>query len=88
MRFEDSDGFTYFRKKELKTKHLQKKAAKKKVTRKVKHDKIVMRDHVRREMMRDVEYRIKHLRTRNAADCDVVAFINKKFAQIRQIMSE
>ena len=77
MRFEDSDGFTYFRKEELKTKHLQKKAEKKKVTRKVKHDKIVMRDHVRREMMRDVEYRIKHLRTRNAADCDVVAFINK-----------
>ena len=88
MRFEDSDGFTYFRKEELKTKHLQKKAAKKKVTRRVKHDKIVMRDHVRREMMRDVEYRIKHLRQRNAADCDVVAFINKKFAQIRQVISE
>jgi len=88
MRFEDSDGFTYFRKEELKTKHLQKKAAKKKVTRRVKHDKIVMRDHVRREMMRDVEYRIKHLRQRNAADCDVVAFINKKYAQIRQVISE
>ena len=88
MRFEDSDGFTYFRKEELKTKHLIKKAEKKKVTRKVKHDKIVMRDHVRREMMRDVEYQIKHLRQRNAKDCDVVAFINKKYAQIRQIMSE
>ena len=88
MKFEDSDGFTYFRKEELKTKHLQKKAEKKKVTRRVKHDKIVMRDHVRREMMRDVEYQIKHLRQRNAADCDVVAFINKKYAQIRQIMSE
>ena len=88
MKFEDSDGFTYFRKEELKTKHLQKKAAKKKVTRRVKHDKIVMRDHVRREMMRDVEYRIKHLRQRNAADCDVVAFINKKYAQIRQVISE
>ena len=88
MMFEDSDGFTYFRKEELKTKHLQKKAAKKKVTRRVKHNKIAMRDHVRREMMRDVEYRIKHLRQRNAADCDVVAFINKKFAQIRQVISE
>ncbi len=60
----------------------------KQVTRKVKHDKIVMRDHVRRQLMRDVEYQIKHLRQRNAADCDVVAFINKKYAQIRQIMSE
>ena len=88
MRFEDSDGFTYFRKKELKTKHLIKKAEKKKVTRRVKHDKIVMRDHVRGQLMRDVEYQIKHLRQRNAADCDVVAFINKKYAQIRQIMSE
>ena len=88
MKFKDSDGFIYFRKEELKTKHLQKKAAKKKVTRRVKHNKIAMRDHVRREMMRDVEYRIKHLRQRNAKDCDVVAFINKKYAQIRQIMSE
>jgi len=88
MKFKDSDGFIYFRKEELKTKHLQKKAAKKKVTRRVKHNKIAMRDHVRREMMRDVEYRIKHLRQRNAADCDVVAFVNKKFAQIRQVISE
>ena len=88
MKFEDSDGFTYFRKEELKTKHLQKKAEKKKVTRRVKHDKIVMRDHVRNQLMRDVEYQIKHLRQRNAKDCDVVAFINKKYAQIRQIMSE
>jgi len=88
MRFEDSDGFTYFRKKELKTKHLQKKAEKRKVTRRVKHDKVVMLDHVRRQLMRDVEYQIKSIRQRNAKDCDVVAFINKKYAQIRQIMSE
>ncbi len=73
---------------QMKTKHLQKKAAKKKVTRKVKHDKIVMRDHVRDQLRRDVEYQIKSLRQRNAKDCDVVAFINKKFAQIRQIISE
>jgi hypothetical protein len=72
----------------VKTKHLQKKAANKKVTRKVKHDKIVMRDHVRGEMKRHIEYQIKSLRQRNAADCDVVAFINKKFAQIRQVISE
>jgi hypothetical protein len=77
-----------FREEEVKTKHLIKKAEKKKVTRRVKHDKIVMRDHVRNQMMRDVEYPIKHLRQRNASDCDVVAFINKKYAQIRQIMSE
>ena len=77
-----------FRKEELKTKHLQKKAEKKKVTRRVKHDKVVMLDHVRHQLMRDVEYQIKHIRQRNAADCDVVAFINKKYAQIRQIMSE
>ncbi len=73
---------------QMKTKHLQKKAAKKKVTRKVKHDKIIMRDHVRSEMKRDIGYQIKSLRQRNAADCDVVAFINKKFAQIRQVISE
>ena len=73
---------------QMKTKHLQKKAAKKKVTRKVKHDKIVMRDHVRDQLRRDVEYQIKSLRQRNAKNCDVVAFINKKFAQIRQIISE
>ena len=73
---------------QMKTKHLQKKAEKKKVTRRVKHDKVVMLDHVRGQLMRDVEYQIKHLRQRNAADCDVVAFINKKYAQIRQIMSE
>ena len=72
----------------VKTKHLQKKAAKKKVTRKVKHDKIVMRDHVRSDMKRHIEYQIKALRQRNAKDCDVVAFINKKFAQIRQVISE
>lgn len=72
----------------MKTKHLQKKAAKKKVTRKVKHDKIVMRDHVRNDMKRHIEYQIKSLRQRNAKDCDVVAFINKKFSQIRQIISE
>ena len=88
MRFEDSDGFTYFRKEELKTKHLQKKAEKRKVTRRVKHDKVVMLDHVRRQLMRDVEYQIKSIRQRNAKDCDVVAFINKKFAQIRQVISE
>ena len=88
MRFEDSDGFTYFRKEELKTKHLIKKAEKKKVTRRVKHDKVVMLDHVRRQLMRDVEYQIKSIRQRNAKDCDVVAFINKKYAQIRQIISE
>ena len=88
MRFEDSDGFAYFRKEELKTKHLQKKAEKRKVTRRVKHDKVVMLDHVRRQLMRDVEYQIKSIRQRNAKDCDVVAFINKKYAQIRQIMSE
>jgi hypothetical protein len=73
---------------QMKTKHLQKKAEKKKVTRKVKHDKIVMRDHVRSEMKRHIEYQIKSLRQRNAKDCDVVAFINKKFAQIRQVISE
>ena len=72
----------------VKTKHLQKKAAKKKVTRQVKHDKIVMRDHVRSEMKRHIEYQIKSLRHRNAKNCDAVAFINKKFAQIRQIISE
>jgi len=72
----------------VKTKHLQKKAAKKKVTRKVKHDKIIMRDHVRSEMRRHIDYQIRSLRQRNAADCDVVAFINKKFAQIRQVISE
>jgi hypothetical protein len=73
---------------QMKTKHLQKKAKKMKVTRKVKHDKIVMRDHVRSDMKRHIEYQIKSLRQRNAADCDVVAFINKKYAQIRQILSE
>ena len=73
---------------QMKTKNLQKKAAKKKVTRRVKHDKIVMRDHVRSDMKRHIEYQIKSLRQRNAADCDVVAFINKKYAQIRQIISE
>ena len=73
---------------QMKTKHLQKKAKKMNVTRKVKHDKIVMRDHVRSDMKRHIEYQIKSLRQRNAADCDVVAFINKKYAQIRQILSE
>ena len=73
---------------QMKTKHLQKKAAKKKVTRRVKHDKIVMQDHVRSEMKRHIEYQIKSLRQRNAADCEVVAFINKKLAQIRQVISE
>jgi hypothetical protein len=72
----------------VKTKHLQKKAEKKKVTRRVKHDNVVMLDHVRSEMRRHIEYQIKSLRTKNAADCDVVAFINKKYSQIRQIMSE
>ena len=51
----------------MKTKHLQKKAAKKKVTRKVKHDKIVMRDHVRADMKRHIEYQIKSIRQKNAA---------------------
>ena len=73
---------------QMKTKHLQRKAAKRKVTRQVKHDKIVMRDHVRADMKRHIEYQIKSIRQKNAADCDVVAFINKKYAQIRQIMSE
>ena len=73
---------------QMKTKHLQRKAAKRKITRQVKHDKIVMRDHVRNDMKRHIEYQIKSLRQRNAADCDVVAFINKKFAQIRQVISE
>ena len=78
-----------FEKEEIvKTKHLQRKAAKRKITRQVKHDKIVMRDHVRDQLRRDVEYQIKSLRQRNAKNCDVVAFINKKFAQIRQVISE
>ena len=72
----------------VKTKHLQRKAAKRKITRQVKHDNIVMRDHVRADMKRHIEYQIKSIRQKNAADCDVVAFINKKYAQIRQILSE
>ena len=88
MKFEDSDGFIYFRKEEVKTKHLQKKAEEKKATRKAKHDKRVTLEHIRVQMVRDITYDIKSLRQRNAADCDVVAFINKKFAQIRQIISE
>ena len=77
-----------FREEEVKTKHLNRKAEKVKVTRKVKHDKRVTLEHIRVQMVRDVSYNIKSLRQRNAKDCDTVAFINKKFAQIRQIISE
>ena len=77
-----------FREEEVKTKHLNRKAEKVKVTRKVKHDKRVTLEHIRFQMGRDIEYPIKSLRARNAKDCDTVAFINKKFAQIRQIISE
>ena len=74
--------------KKVKTKHLNRKAEKVKVTRKVKHDKRVTLEHIRIQMVRDVSYNIKSLRQRNAKDCDTVAFINKKYAQIRQIISE
>jgi hypothetical protein len=80
-----------FREEEVKTKHLIKKAAKKaevKRTRAVKRNAQVTKEHIRGEILSKVEYQIKFVRERNAANNENVAFINKVFSRVRQAISE
>ena len=76
---------------EVKTKHEKKKAQKKaeaKRTRAVKRDAQVTKEALRKDILNKVEYQIKFVRERNAANNENVAFINKVFAKVRQAISE
>ena len=80
-----------FRKEEVKTKHLKKKAQKKaevKRTRAAKRDEQVTKENIRGEILNKVEYQIKFVHERNAANNENIAFINKVFAKVRQAISE
>ena len=91
MKYEDSDGFTYFREENMKTKHAKRKASKKaevKRTRSAKRDAEATREHLRKQMRHDIEYQIKSIRQRNAACSESVAFVNKVYARVRQAISE
>jgi len=91
MKHEDSDGFIYFRKENMKTKHAKRKAVKKtetKRTRAAKRNAQVTKEHLRRDISSRVDYQIRSIRERNASSSENVAFINKVFARIRQAISE
>ena len=80
-----------FEKEEMKTKHLQAKAAKKaqvKVTRATKRQKANKLDDLRREMDRKIEYTMSHLRQTNASDCEAISFLKSKHGKLRQLISE
>ena len=80
-----------FREEEVKTKHAKKKAVKKaevKRTRAAKMDAQVTKECLRKDILNKVEYQIKFVRERNAANNENIAFINKVFAKVRQAISE
>jgi len=71
----------------VKTKHLQKKAEKRKVTRSLKHKKINEQSDVKRTLRRRVEYILTDVLKNNAKDGEKVSELKKFRSEIRQILS-
>ena len=61
----------------MKTKHLQKKAEKRKVTRSLKHKKINEQSDVKRTLRRRVEYILTDVLKNNAKDGEKVSELKK-----------
>ena len=71
----------------MKTKHLQKKAEKRKVTRSLKHKKINEQSDVKRTLRRRVEYILTDVLKNNAKDGEKVSELKKCRSKILQILS-
>ena len=87
MRFEDSDGFTYYREEKMKTKHLKKKAEKKKKTRSVKRGNAEALDSIKATLRRRIESVTSDTLKRIASHSETASQVNKYRGQIRQILS-
>ena len=89
MRFKDIDGFTYFRKEKMKTKHAQRKAEKQKLrkTRSVKQGIVNSRDMVVRGLKQEIQRDFRRFKRNHAADSDLISYIKKLESQVTQVMS-
>jgi len=80
-----------FGEKKVKTKHLIKKAEKKKAakkTRAIKRADADKLDALRRDFTRKIEYSLGHIMQTNAKNCDAISFLKSKMKKIRQAISE
>ena len=71
----------------MKTKHLQKKAEKRKLTRSLKHKKISEQSEIKRTLRRRVEYILTDVLKNNAKDGKQVSEIKEYRSKIRQMLS-
>ena len=71
----------------MKTKHLQKKAEKRKVTRSLKHKKISEQRDVKSMLRRRVDYILTDALKNNAKDGEKINELKKFRSKIRQILS-
>lgn len=71
----------------MKTKHLQKKAEKRKVTRSLKHKKISEQSDIKRMLRRRVDHILTDALKNNAKDGEKVNELKKFRSEIRQILS-
>jgi len=71
----------------MKTKHLQKKAEKRKLTRSLKHKKISEQSEIKRTLRRRVEYILTDVLKNNAKDGKQVSEIKEYRSKIRQLLS-
>jgi hypothetical protein len=80
-----------FGEKKVKTKHLIKKAEKKKAakkTRAIKRADADKLDALRHDFTRKIEYSLGHIMQTNAKNCDAISFLKSKMKKIRQAISE
>ena len=80
-----------FGQKKVKTKHLIKKADKKKAakkTRAIKRADADKLDALRKDFTRKIEYSLGHIMQTNAKNCDAISFLKGKMKKIRQVISE
>ena len=75
----------------VKTKHLKRKADKKKAvkkTRAIKRADADKLDELRRDFTRKIEYSLGHIIQTNAKNCEAISFLKNKMKKIRQAISE
>ena len=80
-----------FGEKKVKTKHLIKKAEKKKAakkTRAIKRADADKFDALRQDFTRKIEYSLSHIIQTNAKNCEAISFLKDKMKKIRQAISE
>ena len=71
----------------MKTKHLQKKAEKRKVTRSLKHEKIRKQRDIKSMLRRRVDHILTDALKNNAKDGEKINELKKFRSEIRQILS-